>query len=45
MQVIRYAERSELWSGTETITHEVWPEYNLHGEHANAYWDRLFDEF
>jgi hypothetical protein len=44
-QVVRYSERPELWKDTATITHEVWPEYNLHSEDSNRYWDRLFDEF
>jgi hypothetical protein len=45
MQVFRYAQRPELWSDTATITREVWPEYNPHGEDPNGYWDRLLDEF
>jgi GNAT superfamily N-acetyltransferase len=44
-QVIRYSERPELWQDTATVTQEVWPEYNLHGDVTNDYWDRLFDEF
>ena len=44
-QVIRYSERPELWKDTETITREVWPEYNLHSEESNRCWPRLFDEF
>jgi GNAT superfamily N-acetyltransferase len=44
-QVIRYSERPELWKDTATITHEVWPEYNLHSEDSNRYWDRIFVEF
>jgi GNAT superfamily N-acetyltransferase len=44
-QVLRYPERPELWKDTATITREVWPEYNLHGEDPNCHWDRLFDEF
>jgi GNAT superfamily N-acetyltransferase len=43
--VIRHAERPELWKDTETITREVWPEYNLHGEVLDRYWDRLFQDF
>jgi hypothetical protein len=42
-QVIRYSEPSDLWKDTATITREVWPEYNLHSEDPNGYWDRLFD--
>ena len=45
LNVVRYTERPELWSDTETISEEVWPEYNLHGEGTGAYWGRLFEEF
>jgi GNAT superfamily N-acetyltransferase len=44
-QVIRYAERPELWTDTATITREVWPEYNLHSDDPNGYWPRLLEEF
>jgi GNAT superfamily N-acetyltransferase len=47
-QVVRYAERPELWKDTATITREVWPEYNLHSEDPNGYWgqrDEVFPEF
>jgi GNAT superfamily N-acetyltransferase len=44
-QVIRYSERPDLWEDTATITREVWPEYNLHSEDPNGYWDRLFEDF
>lgn len=44
-RVIRYSERPELWKDTDAITREVWPEYNLHSEDPNRYFDRLFDEF
>jgi hypothetical protein len=44
-QVIRYSERPELWKDAAAITREVWPEYNLHSEDPDGYWDRLFDEF
>ena len=43
--VIRYSERPELWKDTATISREVWPEYNLHADDPNGYWDRLFTEF
>lgn len=45
LQVSRYSERPELWRDSEAITREVWPEYNRHGDHTNAFWDRLFDDF
>lgn len=45
LQVIRYPDRPDLWQDSDARTREVWPEYNLHGDHTNAFWDRLFDEF
>jgi hypothetical protein len=44
-RVIRYSERPELWEDTADISHEVWPEYNLHGEVLSVYWTRLCEEF
>lgn len=43
--MIRYSDRPELWKQTETITHEVWPEYNIHADDPDDYWGRLPDEF
>jgi GNAT superfamily N-acetyltransferase len=43
--VIRYSERPALWQDTADISHEVWPEYNQHGDVLGPYWGRLFDEF
>jgi GNAT superfamily N-acetyltransferase len=43
--VIRYSERPALWEDTADISHEVWPEYNLHGEVLAPHWRRLYDEF
>ena len=45
MKLVRYSEQPDLWSHSLEITHEVWPEYNLHGDVMNAYWGRLFDDF
>ena len=45
IELIRYSERPELWSGTGEISAEVWPEYNLHGDVLNSFWGRLPDEF
>lgn len=42
---ISYSERPELWSEMETVTAEVWPEYNRHGDVLSVYWARLFEEF
>jgi GNAT superfamily N-acetyltransferase len=44
-RVIRYWDRPALWTSAATITREVWPEYNIHAEDPNGYWDRLIDEF
>ena len=44
-QVIRYSDRPELWRDDAAITHEVWPEYNIHSDDPNGYWGRLPDEF
>jgi GNAT superfamily N-acetyltransferase len=44
--VIRYADRPELWDEErDAFPEQVWPEYNLHGDVLNRYWDGLFDEF
>jgi hypothetical protein len=45
MRLIRYTEQPDLWEDTGAISHEVWPEYNQHGEVMNAYWGRLFEDF
>jgi GNAT superfamily N-acetyltransferase len=44
-QVVRYSERPELWDSIEDLSEEVWPEYNLHGDTLNQYWERLYDVF
>jgi GNAT superfamily N-acetyltransferase len=43
--LIRYSDRPDLWEDTGTVTEEVWPEYNHHGDVLNNYWQRLFEEF
>jgi GNAT superfamily N-acetyltransferase len=45
MKIVRYTERPDLWANSVEISHEVWPEYNQHGEVMNIYWERLFEEF
>lgn len=45
IQAITYSERPALWEDTDAVAHEVWPEYNLHGQGVNQYWGRLFDDF
>jgi hypothetical protein len=44
-QVVRYSERPELWASIGDLSAEVWPEYNLHGQTLNYYWDQLYDVF
>jgi hypothetical protein len=44
-QVVRYSERPELWKSISDLSTEVWPEYNLHGQTLNHYWNQLFDVF
>ncbi|MER7847691.1 GNAT family N-acetyltransferase [Kitasatospora sp. NPDC096077] len=43
--VARYSERPELWDRIPADFAGVVPEYNLHGDIADDYWDRLFAEF
>ena len=45
LTLVRYSEQPELWEDTDSISREVWPEYNQHGDVLNEYWGRLFDEF
>jgi hypothetical protein len=42
--VIRYSDRPEPWKDAATLSREVWPEYNLHGDDPHGYWNRLCDE-
>jgi hypothetical protein len=42
---VRYSERPDLWRRIADLSARVWPEYNLHGDDANRYWGRLYDEF
>jgi GNAT superfamily N-acetyltransferase len=43
--VVRYREQPELWEGLGGLSAEVWPEYNLHGDVLNQYWDQLYEIF
>jgi GNAT superfamily N-acetyltransferase len=38
-------ERPDLWDEAEEALARVWPEYNLHGDVANAYFDVLVPRF
>jgi GNAT superfamily N-acetyltransferase len=43
--VVSYSEQPELWAGTDSVSEQVWPEYNLHGDRLGVYWERLFSDF
>jgi GNAT superfamily N-acetyltransferase len=45
IEIHTYAERPELWEGSDERGAQVWPEYNLHGDVLNRHWDRLFALF
>jgi GNAT superfamily N-acetyltransferase len=45
LSVISYPERPNLWVDTGSVSEEVWPEYNLHGDVLNHYWSGLLDVF
>jgi GNAT superfamily N-acetyltransferase len=44
-QIVRYSERPELWNNLGDLFHDVWPEYNTHGEELDYYWRQLYDVF
>lgn len=41
------AEREDLWAaaGADLRFHQIWPEYNHHGNHSGAYFGALFPRF
>lgn len=43
--MVRYSERPGLWRNISDLSAEVWPEYNVHGQTLNHYWDRLYELF
>ncbi|MGW7580151.1 GNAT family N-acetyltransferase [Kitasatospora sp. NPDC054768] len=43
--VVTHAERPELWDRMPERFAGIVPEYNLHGDVNDAYWNRLFEEF
>jgi hypothetical protein len=45
VQVARYSEQPELWDSISDLSSEVWPEYNMHGDVLNQYWDQLYGTF
>jgi hypothetical protein len=44
-EVVRYSDRPELWDSLGDLSSEVWPEYNLHGDVLNHYWNQLYTTF
>jgi hypothetical protein len=45
LQVVLYSERPELRDRSADVFLDVWPEYNVHGDVMNEYWDSLYDDF
>ncbi|MER6910190.1 N-acetyltransferase [Streptomyces sp. NPDC000594] len=45
MRVVLYTERPELWDRIPEVFAGVVPEYNLHGDISDGFWNRLFDDF
>ncbi|HXY44540.1 MAG TPA: hypothetical protein VEH29_10155, partial [Acidimicrobiales bacterium] len=45
VKVYTAAERPDLWEQARPLFSEVWPEYNLHGNHTPAYFGALFPRF
>jgi GNAT superfamily N-acetyltransferase len=44
-QIVLASERPDLQERAHEATAGIWPEYNLHGEVPNRYWERLDDVF
>ena len=38
---VRYSDDPSLWQRIGGLSAEVWPEYNLHGDVLNVFWNRL----
>ncbi|AXU11623.1 GNAT family N-acetyltransferase [Streptomyces clavuligerus] len=45
VKVVLHSERPELWDRIPEVFAGVVPEYNLHGDIGDTYWNRLFDDF
>ncbi|MFF2658877.1 N-acetyltransferase [Kitasatospora sp. NPDC058032] len=43
--VVTHAEKPELWDRMPERFAGIVPEYNLHGDVNDGYWDRLFEDF
>src|SRR2546425_9099844 len=43
--VVTADERPDLWNEAETAFHDVWPEYNLHGDVSGQYFAALFARY
>ncbi|MFE4518818.1 N-acetyltransferase, partial [Kitasatospora sp. NPDC056783] len=43
--VVTHAERPELWDKMPERFAGIVPEYNLHGDVNDDFWDRLFEDF
>ncbi|MGH2789172.1 MAG: hypothetical protein ACRDJV_14915 [Actinomycetota bacterium] len=45
LRTVTYSADSGLRDGNDGVFEGVWPEYNVHGDVMNEYWDSLYDEF
>lgn len=45
MVAVRFSDDPRLWEHIGSLSAEVWPEYNLHGDVLNQFWSRLYEVF
>jgi hypothetical protein len=45
LHVVPYSDRPELRDRSDDVFVDVWPEYNVHGDVMNEYWELLYDDF
>jgi hypothetical protein len=45
MVSVRFADQRTLWQQISGLSAEVWPEYNLHGDVLNQFWNQLYEVF
>lgn len=44
IEVFTAEERPDLWEQTNSLFRSLWPEYNIHGNHAGGYFGALFPQ-
>jgi hypothetical protein len=42
---VRFIDQPTLWPRSVDFSAEIWPEYNLHGDVLNQFWNRLYEVF